>query len=236
MSLINIAHPYLDPEEEIVQKTMLRAAFDPAIQPVLRASYAHSKIDKIAQDSWSRYDEILPTISKKEKFPPGPLAVLRLGVFVISLHNSLIAAGETKEKTHEFALDILWKVVEGMSEPLWTMSASVGPDPYLRMKWYLDNFINHGLFDHNVYGWEWKDPDPDKKTVRFLNHRCHLAEFFHSHNIVEACDATFCALDFRIAHMLNADLIEPQNIAKVLAGGKYKNHPKYCDFNYVCRE
>lgn len=236
MALINLDHPYLDPEEEIVERTRIHFIVTAHAEGILLGGYSYAKVEKIWDETWQRYDKILPTLSRERKYSPNLMRILRGHTFAMALYQALEADGLEKETAFRYIQAVQWHGYGKMGRRVWENACAMTTDPFQRMLYAAMQLRTLG-YEDEAFTWERKEPDFENRIISSKALSCPQAEYYHSNGLAELCVVAACDLDYPLANLWGAELKRTNTIAQVLTGkDEYKDCPMECEFTFVSRQ
>jgi hypothetical protein len=201
---------YRNPTPLPALKGLMELKFNHRIRMILFIYYSRKRVDSIVRDVWRRYSVSLSTIPKDEKYTVGARYNHRHAALTIALHDSLVAAGQTKERAFKIISDILWLMYTRWARLAWLLSGLVTRDPYKRIKFCTELFRSYP-FGPPSYRWE--DVEAGEGVLAHNCLRCPIAEYFASQGQSELCANTWCKLDYPLLHQWGGELEERTTIA-----------------------
>ncbi len=199
---------------------LLKIMLNPIARASLRKRMSRVEIRHLLVRTWTLYPTHLGSVDRRLALGVGPALVLRLAACTSALHDALLEHGATHEGAIQIAAEVGWAVYRQMGRIPWLLSGLISRNPAKRLS-ISTQIFRRFPFGPSAYGWETK-PSP-AGVVAFNCVRCPVAEYFAAGKLSDLCVATFCALDFPLAHDWGAEL---QRNSSIAAGAPI------CDFRW----
>lgn len=189
-----------------------------AARKVLSLDFRNEEIKAILKGYWARYKLLRKDIEKEPTI--GGTAMVHLAAMSTAFYQELTGRGIDETKTTQYFYDIAWKVYKIMGRFSWNITGFRYQNRAKRLAHATELFRT---FPFNSPSFKWETIPQVEDTVRFNCTKCPVAEYFETKGLSEFCVKTWCALDFPLAKMWNAELERTNSIA----GGA-----KVCDFKW----
>lgn len=189
---------------------------------VLKSEFSPHLIREILKSYRSKYFHLKPGIPKESTL--GGRIMMELAALSIALYRELVARGKSTEEATQLFYEIAWSAYKPMGKLCWFLSGLGASSPARHLRKAVRLFTT---FPFSSPSYQWQFINTGKDVVGFNCVRCPVAEYFMSHNLSELCVATWCNLDFPLAHVWNAELKRSGSIA----GGA-----QVCDFRFKTLE
>lgn len=198
-----------------------RAQAARAAKGILTSVYEKEQVASILQEYWKCYLLLKPEV------PPMPTLggslMVHLAAMSTAFYQEMTKRGHSPESATQLFYDIAWRVYQKMGKLSWRLAGIGNQAGYGRLLRATRLFRT---FPFNSPSYIWHDAEPDGSIVGFDCLKCPVAEYFNKRNLSEFCTATWCALDFPLAEMWEAELVRTGSIA----GGARK-----CDFRWTLK-
>lgn len=189
-----------------------------AAKKVFALKFTPNEIKLILKDYWQEYKNLRTDI---ESLPTlGGTLMVHLAAMSTAFYGTMIEKGVSEKEATEYFYSIAWQVYQKMGRFSWSITRLKFKSNDKRLKYATELFRS---FPFNSPSYQWKNIPQADGTVRFNCEKCPVAEYFETKGLSDFCVNTWCALDFPLARMWNAELERKNSIA----GGA-----KICDFKW----
>lgn len=185
---------------------------------ILSPNFSKEEIKSILKCYWPRYRILRKYIENKPTF--GGTVMVHLAAMSTAFYQELTERGISASKTTKYFYEIAWKVYRIMGRFSWKISKIKYRDNSKRLKYATELFK---AFPFNSPSFKWENIPQTDNSVCFNCTKCPVADYFETKGLSEFCIKTWCALDFPLSNMWNAQLERTNSIA----GGA-----KICDFKW----
>jgi ubiquinone biosynthesis protein len=186
-----------------------------------RGRFTRADVDGLLDQSWHRFDELGPDISREPTL--GSRLNVRLAALTLAMLHSLTAVGIDRNYAIQLIGDTCWQVYQYWGYVGLLLGRLSGRHP---IKDHARRVIQDGSwpmsFPFNPPGYRARYV-PTPGGLGFNVIRCPVAEYFHAQGAADLAVGTWCMLDYPLAEMLNMNLIRGQTLAAGQA---------HCDFRW----
>lgn len=179
--------------------------------------FTRTDIDRLLDAAWATFDRRSPQLPGESTL--GARQNVVLACLTLSMLEALTADGVERDYAIELIGDTCWKVYEQWGQIPRIITRLISRDPAKRMRISVEMFLRYP-FNRPGYGYT-DVPEPQGRALNML--RCPVAEYLASQNAADLCLATWCNLDYPLAHMWGGQLERHGTLA---AGAKR------CDFRF----
>lgn len=190
-----------------------------AAKQILAVHYRSDEIKEILLAYWQKYLILKQSVPKMPTM--GGSIMMHLAAMSSAFYNELTTRGKSKDEATKLFFDIAWKIYVKMGKFSWLLAGIGRRNKYRRLLKATQLFR---AFPFNSPSYIWQDVATENNAVGFDCTKCPVAEYFIKNDLSEFCVATWCALDYPLARLWNAELKRTGSIA----GGAEK-----CDFRWT---
>lgn len=179
--------------------------------------FTHADVDRLLAAAWATFDR------RAQHLPHEPTRGSRQNVMLacltLSMLDALIADGIEREHAIELVGDTCWKIYDQWGRIPRAISHLLTRDPAKRLRISANLFLRYPF---NRPGYRYTDvPEPRGRSFDML--RCPVADYLATQDASDLTLATWCNLDYQLAHMWGGELERHTTLA---AGA-----PR-CDFRF----
>jgi len=179
-----------------------------AAKNILAIHYSKDKIRDILYSYWKRYLRLIQDIPTMPTL--GGSLMVHLAAMSTAFYRELSDKGQTDENATSLFYDIAWEVYRKMGRLSWLLAGWGNKGGYSRLIKATKLFR---AFPFNSPSYQWSDIKTPDNVVGFDCLKCPVAEYFELNRLSKFCTATWCALDYPLAEMWNANLTRTGSIA-----------------------
>lgn len=185
---------------------------------VLAPHYNKDEVRNILHGYWQRYLKLKPEVPSMPTL--GGSMMVHLAAMSTAFYQELTSAGQNEATTTKLFFDIAWKVYQQMGKFSWWLAGWSNKTNFEKLLQATKLFRT---FPFNSPSYQWQDVDTGKDVVGFNCLKCPVAEYFQTKGLSKFCVATWCALDYPLAEMWDAQLERTGSIA---------GNANVCDFRW----
>lgn len=179
-----------------------------AARDILAPDYSRDEIRDILHSYWQRYKRLKPKVPETPTL--GGALMVHLAAMSTAFYLELTGRGQDEATTTQLFYDIAWKVYQKMGRFSWWVAGWGNKSSYHKLLKATKLFRS---FPFNSPSYQWKDVETAQDTVGFNCLKCPVADYFQTKGLSKFCAATWCALDFPLAEMWDAQLERSGSIA-----------------------
>ena len=162
--------------------------------------FTRGDVKRVLAAAWATFDRRSARLPRESTL--GSRQNVQLACLTLSMLEALTAAGIQREYAIELIGDACWKVYAQWGQIPRAVSRMVTRDPARRMRIGVEMFLHYPF---NRPGYRYTDvPEPRGRGLDML--RCPVADYLISEAAGDLCVATWCNLDFPLAHMWGGEL------------------------------
>lgn len=186
-----------------------------------KGRFTKVEVDRLLDQSWSDFDELVPDVSREPTF--GSRMNVRLAALTLAMLRSLTNNGIERAYAIELIGDTCWKIYQYWGRVGRFLGRLSGRDP----------IQDHAKRIGKDGSWPMSFPfNPPGYRARYVAAqgglgfdviRCPVAEYFHTHGSEDLAVGTWCMLDYPLAEMIEMRLVRTQTLA---------NGGPQCDFRW----
>ena len=180
--------------------------------------FTRAEVDRILQQLWRNYDELVPGIPWEPTF--GARMNLRLACATVAAYRALVAASIEKDEAIRLIADVAWVACGKVGALPGLVARAFARDPVRRLRITTDLVRR---FPFNPPGYVIEDVAATDGAVAFDVRRCPVADYFRSHDLGQLCVGTWCSQDYPFAEIWGGKLERSETLA---AGDRR------CDFRW----